>query len=117
MDNATLLIVAMVEQCRALIQQSDRTVCDLPDCVGTSHLLAMCNEIESNAETWPSTKLHRWIGYIQCGMLANRILDIGAAKSMFDAAKRAYGSDQADQDMLDHLNPNNSFRLDIGGEA
>lgn len=117
MDNATLLIVAMVEQCRTLIERSNSTVRELPACVDTSHLLIMCNEIERNAEIWPSTKLHRWIGYIQCGMLANRILDIGAAKSMFDAAKRAYGSDQADQDLVDHLNPNNSFRLEIGGEG
>ncbi len=117
MDSSNLLIVAMIEQCRGMILDSEHDDEQLPESVRSTHLLQMCNRIETNAENWPATKLHRWIGFIQCGMLANRILDIDAAKAMFDKAKNAYGTDKVDQDLIDHLDPNSSFRLDVGGEG
>lgn len=117
MDNASLLIAAMAQQCRALIEESKPPDSDLPPALHRNHLLWMCDCIEKHAEEWPVTKQHRWIGFIQGGMLANRMLDYDTAKSMFDEAKNAYGASGADDDLLDHLDPKCNFRLDIGGES
>ena len=59
--------------------------------------------------------LHRWIGFIQCALLTHGVLDLEGLKSMFDKAKIAYGD--KGQDLIDHLNPDNAFELDIGGEG
>lgn len=114
MDNANLLVVAMAQQCSALIQESTATDPDLPQALHRNHLLWMCDRIQKHAEEWPVTKLHRWIGFIQGGMMANRILDFAGAKAMFDVAKSTYA---VDEDLLDHLDPASSFELDIGGEG
>jgi hypothetical protein len=117
MDNASLLVVAMAEQCSALIEKSQKDDSDLPQAIRPSHLLWMCERIRTHAEQWPATKLHRWIGFVQCGMLANDILDFDGAKSMFDEAKYAYGGSGEDDDLIDHLDPDASFKLDIGGQG
>jgi hypothetical protein len=75
----------------------------------------MCDKIEEHAEDGPATKLHRWIGFVQCAMLAHRMLDLDGAKAMFDEAKVAHG--ETSEDLLDHLDPTSSFELDIGGEG
>ena len=51
-------------------------------------------------------------------MLANRMLDLDELKAMFDEAKRAHGEASDDlEDLFDHLDPTNSFELDIGGQG
>lgn len=117
MENNRPLIVAMADRCRTMMQGSERSESDLPHALHPKHLLWMCNRIEEHAEDWPETKLHRWIGFVQCGMLANRILDFTAAKAMFDGARSAYGTSGEDQDLIDHLDPDSSFKVDIGGEG
>jgi hypothetical protein len=117
MENANLLIVAMAEKCREVIQTADGVDPALPQAVHPRHLLWMCDRIEEHAEDWPDTKLHRWIGFVQCGMLANRMLDLDALKAMFDEVYQTYGADLADQDLIDHLDPTSSFRMDLGGQG
>jgi hypothetical protein len=117
MENANLLVVAMAEQCKALIQQSTQADTDLPKALHPYHLLWMCERIKKHAGEWPSTKLHRWIGFIQCGMMANQMLDFQETKVMFDQAKNAHGSSGEDEDLIDHLDPESSFKLDIGGQG
>jgi hypothetical protein len=117
MDNASLLIVAMVEQCRALLQKTTKADADLPRALQRIHLLWMCDRIQKQAEEWPVTKLHRWIGFIQGGMMANRMLNFTGAKTMFDEARNAYGTIGADENLLDHLDSESSFEFEIGGEG
>lgn len=117
MDNASLLIVAMAEQCRSLLQKTTKADSDLPRALHRNHLLWMCDRIQKQAEEWPATKLHRWIGFIQAAMMANRMLNFAGAKTMFDEARAAYGTNGADENLLDHLDPASSFELDIGGEG
>lgn len=116
MDNTSLLIVAMAEQCKALVKESERADNDLPQALHPQHLLWMCEQIEQHAEDWGPPKLHRWIGFVQAGMLANGMLDFEGAQAMFDAAKNAYGAN-GDDDLIDHLDPASSFNVDIGGEG
>ena len=111
------LITAMAIQCRELIQQSQSGDTALPKVLSSKHLLWMCSEIEAHADQWPGTKLHRWIGYIQCGMIANRMLDLDGAKRMFDQAKNDHASHDPDSDLVDHLNSDNPFELEIGGQG
>ena len=115
MDNASLLVVAMAEQCRSLILKCDTPDLNLSKALQPKHLLKMCDKIEKHAEDGPVAKLHRWIGFIQGAMLAHRMLDLDAAKAMFNEAKVAHG--ETCEDFLDHLDPQSSFELDIGGQG
>jgi hypothetical protein len=113
MDQSNLLVVAMAEECKRIIEQSKEEDSDLPESIRRLHLQRMCERIEKHSEDWPTSKLHRWIGFIQCALIANGIIDLPAVKRMFDRVKVAYP--EADDDLLDHLDPASSFELDIGG--
>lgn len=118
MDNSSLLVVAMAEKCKGLIQQWDKPPPDLPKALQPKHLLWMCHKIKEHAKDGPATKLHRWIGFIQGAMLANRMLDLDGLKAMFDQAKAAHAEASEDfEDLTDHLDPESSFEFDIGGEG
>jgi len=117
MDKASLAIVAMAEQCRTLIRRADDTNSLLPPPLQAGHLLWMCDRIEQHAEKWPATRLHRWIGFVQCAMMANRILDLDGVKAMFARVKIAYAETDRDGDLLDHLDPDSTFELEVGGEG
>ncbi len=108
----------MAERCRALIRQSTNPDSNLPQPLHPRHLLWMCDQISEHSADWPAAKQHRWIGFIQGGMLANRMLDLKGAKAMFDEAKSTYADSGAEEDdLLDHLDPNSSFSLDLGGQG
>lgn len=115
MDNPSLLVTAMASQCRETLSEWHKLELGLPKSLQPKHLIWMCDKIEQHAEDWPATKLHRWIGFIQGGMLANQMLDLDGAKAMFDKAKIAYG--ELGEDLVDHLDPDSSFELDIGGQG
>jgi hypothetical protein len=112
------LVVAMAEQCRRVIQQWNQPAPDLPKALQPKHLLWMCNKIEEHTETGPANKLHRWIGFVQGAMLANRMLDLDGLKAMFDEAKCAHRETREDlEDLTDHLDSTTSFELDLGGQG
>lgn len=115
MDKAELLIVAMAQKCRGLIKECKTPDTDLPKALQPKHLLWLCNKIDEDAEDRPATQLHRWIGFIQGAMMAHRMLDHDGAKAMFDQAKKAHGT--SSDDLLDHLDPTSSFKVDIGGQG
>ncbi|MEZ6119846.1 MAG: hypothetical protein R3C28_25210 [Pirellulaceae bacterium] len=118
MNNASLLVVSMAERCRRVIQEWDEYDSRLPMALQQKHLLWMCDKIEENAKVGHAIKLHRWIGFVQGAMLANRMLDLDELKAMFDEAKRAHGKGSEElEDLLDHLDPTNSFEFDIGGQG
>ncbi|MHC2066149.1 hypothetical protein ACYFX5_01630 [Bremerella sp. T1] len=118
MDNSYLLIGAMARQCKQLIQQRNATQSSLPSALQPAHLVWMCNQIEEHSEDTPATKLHRWIGFIQCALLAHSILDLDGLKAMFNEAKRDHGESAEDlEDLTDHLDSSNSFEFEIGGEG
>jgi hypothetical protein len=118
MDQANLLMVAMAERCFRIIQNKPEDVrFGLPGSLRPSHLRWMCKLIVEHAEDWPATKLHRWIGFVQAGMIANFMLDLDGAKAMFAKVKEEYGSITQDQDLLDHLDPTTSFEMEIGGQG
>jgi hypothetical protein len=115
MVTASRLIKAMAEECRGLILEWNKFDLDLPESLQPRHLERMCDRIEKHAKDWSAVKLHRWIGFVQCAMMANRILDLDGIKAMFDKVKNAYG--ETGEELLDHLDPEDSFELDIGGEG
>ena len=51
-----------------------------------------------------------------CSTLA-MALDLDGAKAMFDEVKIAYGASGEDEDLIDHLDSESSFELDIGGQG
>ncbi|MHC4180258.1 MAG: hypothetical protein ACYSWU_22360 [Planctomycetota bacterium] len=114
-ETENLLIKAMAGECRGLILKWNEPALDLPEALQTGHLERMCDRIEKHADDWSTAKLHRWIGFVQCAMMANRVLDLNGIKAMFDRAKNAYGETSAD--LLDHLDPEDFFEFDIGGEG
>lgn len=117
MEESKLLVAAMAEQCRQLIQTAKSEGVDVPEGLQPKHLLAMCERIQEHAADWPDTKLHRWIGFVHGAMLANRLLDLDRAKAIFEAAKSKHGASPGDQDLIDHLDPASAFRMDLGGQG
>lgn len=117
MDNGNLLVVGMAQQCKALIHDSEQSDLNLPRALHPQHLMWMCERILEHAEEWPRTKLHRWIGFIQCGMMANQILSFREMQTMFTEVKKEHEVHSADDDLIDHLDPKSSFKLDIGGQG
>ena len=101
-----------------MIQEWDDYDSRLPTALQQEHLFWMCDKIVEHAEVGPANKLHRWIGFVQGAMLANRILDLDELKAMFDEAKLAHAEAGEDlEDLLDHLNPTKSVEFDIGGQG
>lgn len=115
MERQSLLANAMASHCRDLLLQWHKIELGLPKSLQPKHLMWMCQQIEQHSEEWPLTKLHRWLGFIQGGMLANQMFDLAEAKVMFDQAKVAFG--ESNEDLLDHLDSASSFEFDIGGEG
>jgi hypothetical protein len=115
MDNQVILVTAMAEQCRNRIKIVDLDPNNLPKALSPAHLSWMCRQIVKNAEHWPLTKLHRWIGFVESGMLANRIVDLNEFRKMFDDVKLAFG--KPSEDLIDHLDVESSFELDLGGQG
>ncbi len=117
MGNADRLIVAMAERCRDMLRESDKEASGLPEELQRKHLLSMCSKIAEHSQDWPATRLHRWIGFVQAGMMANHLLDLDGAKAMFSKLKAAFREVGEDRDLIDHLDPDSSFRFDLGGEG
>lgn len=119
MEQSNSLVATMAEQCRQLIRAAKLKPVegDVPEGLQPRHLLAMCERIQEHADDWPPTKLHRWIGFVHGAMLANRLLDLDRAKAIAEEAKAVHGVIPDDQDLVDHLNPDSSFRMDLGGQG
>jgi len=116
-DQNSLLMVAMAEKCRETIERSQKVVVDLPPALRPKHLLWMCGKVEEHAEDWPPTKVHRWIGFVQGGMIANRIVHLDEVKRMFEIAKNSFGTHDRDRDLVDHLDAESAFEIEIGGQG
>lgn len=118
MEPANLLIAAMAERCQNIIQEKpEDTRFGLPESLRPNHLRWMCKQIIEHAEDWSTNKSHRWIGFVQAGMIANYMLDLDGAKTMFNKLREQYGATANDQDLLDHLDPSKSFEMETGGEG
>jgi hypothetical protein len=117
-EQTDLLVRAMAERCLRIIQDKPADArFSLPESLSPKHLRWMCKQIVEHTENWPGVKLHRWIGFVQAGMIANLMLDLDGAKAMFNHVKQEFGAIAKDQDLLDHLNPDSSFEMEIGGQG
>ena len=117
MDKHTLVIAAMANECCVLLEETTQSENTLPRTLQPDHLLWMSKQISNHADDWPATKLHRWIGYVQGGMVGNRMLDFEGAKAMFNKVRDTFKGTEIDQDLIDHLDAENPFRLETGGES
>jgi hypothetical protein len=117
MEDVRNHIAAMAAKCRAVLRGSHEKEPRLPKALHPKHLLSMCSQIETHANTWPISRLHRWLGSIQAAILANRMLDLDGIKAMFDTIKGSVAANEEDANLIDHLDVNNTFLLDIGGQG
>jgi len=117
MEDTRFLVAAMAAKCRDAIRGSTEEERGLPKALHPKHLLWMCDQIQKHAQRSPVTRLHRWIGFVQAAILANRMLDLAQIKAMFDEVKKSHGVSKDDQDLLDHLDVSSSFKLDLGGQG
>jgi hypothetical protein len=111
------LVAAMAAKCRDVIRGSNEQEMSLPKALHPKHLLWMCDQIQKHAQTSPVTKLHRWIGFVQAAILANRMLDLEQIRAMFDEVKKSHRVSGDDRDLVDHLDVDSSFKLDLGGQG
>jgi hypothetical protein len=117
MEHTRYLIAEMAARCRDAIRGSHEEECALPKALHPKHLLWMCDQIQKHAQGSPVTRLHRWIGFVQAGILANRMLDLEQIKAMFDEVKKSYSTSSEEEDLIDHLDVDSSFELDLGGQG
>lgn len=94
------LIVDMAQKCLHTMRHSDKEVGQLPQPLHPKHLVWMCEQVVENAEHSSLTKLHRWLGFIQAGLLANRMLTLEHLKHMFDEVKSRHNYDAHDEDRI-----------------
>lgn len=115
MSDAIQSVGDMAGVCRELIRRNvSMPVSDLPETLKVDQLSWMLDQICLHAGDWSAAKLHLWIGFVQCGMIANGILESTILSEMFGQLRAACN---VDQDLIDHLNQEDSFSLDIGGES
>ncbi len=111
----TVLMREMIDVCQDIIDNHADPSVELPPSVSSEHLSWMCRRLNKHIEEWSIAKMNRWIGFIQCAMIANRMIDLDGVKAMFDKAKFAFG--EPSQELLDHLDPDSAFRFDLGGQG
>jgi hypothetical protein len=113
-----VLATAMARECRRLLAAWQRPLPVLPNALTRKHLLWMCQQVEQHADTWGTAKVHRWIGFIQAGILASGILDLDGLKAMFNATRQTHSDAQSNlDDLIDHLDAQTDFHLELGGEG
>ena len=117
MVDTRLLVAAMATQCRDVIHEVHDDGTGLPKELHPKHLRWMCDQITEHSQEWPAAKLHRWLGFVQCALLAHRMLTLEQIKRMFDDVKKSHGFSSEDEDLVDHLDPSSSFHLEIGGQG
>jgi len=107
----------MAAKCRDIIRRSNEVEESLPNALHPKHLIWMCDQIQNNPQGWPVTRLHRWIGFLQAAILANRMLNLEEIRGIFDEVKKSHKVISGDQDLTDHLDVSSSFKLDLGGQG
>ena len=111
------LVAAMAAQCRNVIGAAHEDETILPKELHPKHLFWMCDQIIEHSQEWPAAKLHRWLGFVQCALLAHRMLTLEQVKRMFADVKKSHGLSSEDEDLVDHLDPSSSFLLELGGQG
>ena len=117
MVDTRLLVAAMAAQCRDVIHEAHEDQTALPKELHPKHVFWMCNQITEHSQEWPAVKLHRWLGFVQCALLAHRMLTLEQVKRMFADVKKSHGYSSEDEDLVDHLDPSSSFLFEIGGQG
>lgn len=117
MDDNRLIVAAMAARCQEAIRSSNEEEKGLPKALHPRHLLWMCDQIQKHAQDASVTRLHRWLGFVQAGILANRMLGLEQIKAMFDELKKSHSPSNEDQDLIDHLAVDSSFRMELGGQG
>ena len=109
----TARLRTMVERCRTAIAASatSREVQPVPP----AHLTWMCDQLDENVDQWSAVKVARWIGFLQCALIADRILDARHVGVIFADARG--GLHDARRDLLDRLAAEEPFEFDLGGEG
>ena len=79
------------------------------------NLIWMCKQVQTQ-EDWPSSKRHRWLGYVQGVLIALGISTVEDEKKLVAKAKE-YFIEYKDTDLKDHNDPDSPFQIDIGGEG
>jgi hypothetical protein len=93
----------MACECQAVLRASCGSDSALSPVLQPEHLLWMCREVARHAKHWPLAKLHRWIGFVQAGLLANHVLTLDEITRIFDDSQAAHGAPTDDYDLIDHL--------------
>lgn len=57
------------------------------------HAAWMCEEIISQGTSWPSTRLHRWIGFVQAVFMMNSLVTLDDEMDRVRELKREYPED------------------------
>lgn len=89
------LAVGVAEHAREQIETWQRhdtrsDSAEFPEGTGPEHLLWMCEQIISNQDVWPESKLHRWAGYIQGCLVCHGFSTLEGEKDAVRQLKNSY---------------------------
>lgn len=112
-----LLAVEIAQNCKLILEDTwDLGLDPGMRTVSQEHLLWMADQIYENSDTWPATKLHRWVGFMQGVMVAYALTTIDKESSTVRKIKQAF-LEEMDVELKDHQDPESYFELELGGES
>lgn len=107
-----MLAIETAGQCKQLLDRYVESSGPADEAVRCA--IALCKHIESRAGTWPDTRLHRALGFVQGVLVARGLSSYDDQMAMIDGVKVAF-PESRDEELEDHRNPKSPFRLDLGG--
>lgn len=75
-DAEAIVIRQLFLRYERLIFDNPDKLSGLPNKCGQKHMARLCNEVMTNAETYPYDKLCRWLGFIQGVLAVQGIIDV-----------------------------------------
>jgi cytochrome c553 len=119
--NPTLLAIEVAERLESRIQEWQAAFgieLDVDPDTHPDHLLKMLERLKRKADedSWPDTKLHRWLGWVMGCMACHGIAGHSSLQQIVGESKK-YFSEKPDEELENHHNPDSPFRFDIGGEG
>lgn len=107
MTDTRSVVVAMARQYKRIISTAHFSRVEIPKALRVRHLSWMVDRVIEHSEDWPETRLHRWIGFIQSGMMANATLGLDVARDIFTTASNTV--ETCNDNLIDHLDFENTY--------
>lgn len=112
MEQSRILAIEVAEAWRETLEELAQEQDGQDEAVRCA--LSLCCNLERRAETWPESRLHRALGFVQGVLVARGVTSYADQLALINGLKVAYPED-TDEELQEHLDPKSPFQLDLGG--